>query len=127
MAEPLVHRSTITRVDTSPRYSEVVIHGGPVIYLAGQVPDEASLAGGFSAQCVSVFAQITALLLRAGSSVDRVLTMTIYLTDIRFIKEMNEVFETWCPEGSAPARATVGVSSLADPRWLIEVSCQAAL
>ena len=125
MAEP-VHRSAVTRIDTSPRYSEIVISGGPVVYLAGQVPDEAALAGGITEQCRSVFGQVATLLLRAGSSIDRILTMTIYLTDIRYITEMNEVFEAWCPAGAAPARATVGVSSLADPR-ACGFSCARAL
>jgi len=84
-----IHRSLITRIDTSKRFSEVVIHGGSIVYLAGQVPEEASLAGDISDQCRSVFAQIEAHLASAGTSVDRILTMTIFLTDIRYISEMN--------------------------------------
>ena len=119
------------------------------MYLAGQVPEEASLAGDISDQCRSVFAQIEAHLASAGTSVDRILTMTIFLTDIRYISEMNgklgarfatlpkkrtphthppytpppstaknptAVYEAWMPEGAAPARATVSVTALADPR-----------
>lgn len=84
-----IHRSLITRIDTSKRFSEVVIHGGSIVYLAGQVPEEASLAGDISDQVRSVFAQIEAHLASAGTSVDRILTMTIFLTDIRYISEMN--------------------------------------
>lgn len=115
MVQPL-HRALITRLDTSARFSEVVIHQGGTVFLAGQVPEDSSIGGGISAQCRSVFDQITVHLDRAGSSVDRILTMTIYLTDIRYISEMNAVFEGWMPDGCAPARATVAVSALADPR-----------
>jgi enamine deaminase RidA (YjgF/YER057c/UK114 family) len=105
----------ISRYETTKRFSEIVIHSG-VVYLAGQVPEDHSVAGGIVEQTRSVLHQIEGFLERAGSSRARILTMTIYLTDMRYLGEMNAEFEAWMPEGHAPARATVAVTALADPR-----------
>jgi enamine deaminase RidA (YjgF/YER057c/UK114 family) len=122
MAAPL----PIARLETSARFSEAVVHGGTV-YLAGQVPADEALAGGAAAQMQSILAQVDAWLARAGSRKDRLLSATVYLTSFESYAEMNEAWVAWLPEGCAPARATVGNVTLANPKWLIEVSIIAAV
>ena len=118
--------ASITRVDTSARYSEAVVHAGTV-YLAGQVPSDDAAAGDAKAQTADVLAQIDALLARCGSDKTRVLSATIYLTDLDAdYALMNAAWEAWMPAGCAPARATVGVSRLAHARWRVEISVVAA-
>ena len=117
--------SPIVRLDTSPRFSEAVVHNG-VIYLAGQVP-EATELGDAHTQMRSICAQIDRLLERAGSDKSRLLSATIYLKSFESYAAMNEVWTAWLPEGAAPARATVGSVSLAKDDWLIEVQCTAAV
>ena len=118
--------AAITRLETSARFSEAVVHGGTV-YLAGQVPAEDALEGGAAAQMQSILAQVDAWLARAGSRKDRLLSATVYLTSFEHYAAMNEAWVAWLPQGCAPARATVGNVTLANAKWLIEVSVTAAV
>ena len=117
--------SPIVRLDTTPRYSEAVVHGG-VAYLAGQVAADDALAGGCSAQTRSVLAQVDALLARVGSDKSRLLSATVYLTSLEHYAAMNEAWAAWLPAGCAPARATVGNVALAKPEWVVEIVVVAA-
>lgn len=110
----------IERMDTGPRMSQVVKHGG-VVYLAGQVGEGDSVA----AQTEMCLAQIEALLVRAGSSKARMLQAIIWLADMADFAEMNGVWEAWVPEGHAPARAT-GEAKLAAPKYRVEIIVTAA-
>ena len=56
---------TITRLHTSPRMSQVVVHGS-TIYLAGQVADQAK-GKSVSDQTKEILATIDRLLAEAGS------------------------------------------------------------
>ena len=112
----------IKRIETGPRMSEAVVHNG-VVYLAGQVADDASqdIAG----QTRQVLAQIDALLQAAGSNRQRILRAEIFLPDMVDFTAMNAVWETWVTPGHAPARATVQ-AALADASWKIEIVVTAA-
>lgn len=117
--------STVKRLETSARYSEAVIHNGTV-YLAGQVPEN---TGGKPAQeqVVDVLSIIDAKLAAANSSKSSILSATIYLTNLeRDYAALNQAWEAWMPKGAAPARTTVGVSSLARPEWVVEITVVAA-
>lgn len=126
--------STITRLDTSERFSEAVVHGG-VVYLAGQVPDaaacdvlEADGAPSAYAQTRSVLEQVDALLARAGSDKSRLLSATVYIVGFdAAYASMNRAWVEWLPAGSAPARATVGSVTLAKKEWLVEIVVTAAV
>jgi len=78
---------TIQRFETGPRMSQVVIHGD-TIYLAGVV---ATKAGGESVtrQTQEVLSIIDSHLAKAGSDKSKLLTATIYLTDMKTFPEMN--------------------------------------
>ncbi len=93
---------------------------------AGQVP-EASAGSDPQAQTASCLAQIDALLARAGSSKSRILSATVYLTDMSSYAGMNAAWEAWMPAGCGPARATVGAVTLAKPEWLVEIQIVAAV
>ncbi len=112
----------IQRIETGPRMSEAVVHNG-VVYLAGQVADDASqdIAG----QTRQVLAQIDALLQAAGSQRQRILRAEIFLPDMADFAAMNAVWETWVTPGHTPARATVQ-AALADASWKIEIVVTAA-
>jgi enamine deaminase RidA (YjgF/YER057c/UK114 family) len=111
----------IERLDVGEIMSQATIHGDTV-YLAGQISSEASDVAG---QTQAVLDKIDALLARAGTQKTRVLSATIYLTDISTFGEMNDVWKKWVPVGAAPARATVE-AKLALPEFLVEISIVAA-
>jgi enamine deaminase RidA (YjgF/YER057c/UK114 family) len=114
---------TIQRFDTGPRMSQVVIHGD-TIYLAGVV---ASNAGGQSVtkQTQDVLSIIDGHLNKAGSDKSKLLTATIYLTDMKTFAEMNAVWDGWVSPGNTPARATVE-AKLASPNYNVEIMVAAA-
>ncbi len=113
----------VQRFDVGPRLSEMAIHKG-VVYLAGQVPVDASQD--IRGQTAQVLGMIDRLLERAGTDKRHLLMVQIFLADLADFDGMNEVWDAWVPAGHAPARATVQ-ARLARPEWRIEVVATAAL
>lgn len=117
----------IKRFEVAARYSEAVVFNGPTVYLAGQVPEN---TGGQDAasQTKDVLALIDQRLLAAGSNKGRILTATIYMTDMASdYAAMNSVWDAWLPAECAPARTTVGVTALARSDWSLEITVTAAV
>ena len=114
---------TITRIDTNERMSQAVIHGD-TIYLAGQVAID---AGGKSVteQTTNILSRIDSLLEQSGADKSKLLTATIWLTNMDDFDEMNSVWDSWVPSGDAPARACVE-SRLAFPQFTVEISVTAS-
>jgi enamine deaminase RidA (YjgF/YER057c/UK114 family) len=111
----------IQRFEVGPRMSQAVVHG-ETIYLAGQVDNQAKDVTG---QTQNILGQIDKLLAAAGSSKEKILTATIYLTDIKAFAQMNTAWEAWVPSGATPARTTLE-ASLAAPEYLVEITVVAA-
>ena len=112
----------IHRIGMAARYSEAAVFNG-VVYLAGMVPE--CEATDIRSQTADVLAQVQQRLQEAGSDKSRMLRAQIYLSDIREIGAMNEVWDAWVVPGTAPPRATVQ-AALADPAWKIEIVVTAA-
>ncbi len=112
---------SITRIEPGARMSQAVVHGNTV-YLAGQVAAGATVAE----QTKGILAQIDALLQRAGTDKSKLLSATIWLTDISTFAEMNGVWEAWVSPGNPPARATVE-AKLAAPEYRVEIGVIAAV
>lgn len=110
----------ITRIDPGARMSEAVIHGNTV-YLAGQVGEGETVAE----QTKAVLASIESLLTRAGSDKSKILTATIWLSDISTFAEMNSVWDSWVDKANPPARAT-SEGKLAAPKYKVEIIVVAA-
>jgi len=114
----------IERLHKGPRMSQAVIHNRTV-YLAGQVA--AAAAGKTVAeQTRDILSTIDALLAEAKTDKSKVLTATIWLTDMATFAEMNQVWDRWVVPGAAPARATVESARLASPEYKIEIAVIAA-
>ena len=112
---------SIKRIQTGPRMSQAVIHN-KTVYLAGQVGTGATVA----IQTRDILASIDALLAEAGTDKSRLLSATIWLTDMATFGEMNGVWERWIVPGAAPARATVLSPALAGSAYKIEIGVIAA-
>lgn len=102
--------------------SRIVKHNG-TIYLCGQVCADAEQ--GIQKQTQTMLDKVDALLLQAGSNREHMLSATIYLKDMKDFAEMNAVWDSWVPEGHAPARACVE-ASMARDTLLVEISVVAA-
>lgn len=115
--------SSIERLDTSQRMSQVVICNG-LVWLAGQVADDATQD--ITGQTRQVLAAIDALLARAGSSKERLIAAQIFLVDMAEFAAMNAVWDEWIAAAGKPARATVQ-AKLARPLYKIEIVVTAAI
>ena len=104
--------------------SQAVIHNGTV-YLAGQVAAEAPGAS-VTEQTKDILSRIDALLALAGTDKRRLLTATIWLTDMGTFAEMNAVWDAWVVAGATPARATVTSPRLATADYNVEIAVTAA-
>jgi enamine deaminase RidA (YjgF/YER057c/UK114 family) len=115
---------SIERLQVGPRMSQAVIHN-KTVYLAGQVAEDPN-AKSVTEQTREILATIDALLKEAKTDKSRLLSATIWLTDMATFAQMNEVWERWVVPGSTPARATVVSAELAGSQYKIEIAVIAA-
>lgn len=95
-------------------YSQA-IKTGNIVYLSGQIPMEPQtkelVSGDFRAQATRVFENMKAVAEAAGGSLNSIVRLTIYLTDLSYFPIVNEVMADYFQQ-PYPARSTLGVSAL---------------
>ena len=95
-------------------YSQA-IKVGDTVYLSGQIPlDPAKMVlveGDFEAQAVQVFENLKAVTEAAGGSLQDIVKLNIFLTDLSNFAKVNEVMSRYF-EQPYPARAAIGVAAL---------------
>mgnify|MGYP001162383974 CR=1 FL=1 len=115
------------RTDPDPYEQYLIsqaIRVGDLVYLSGQaaVDRHGNIvgAGDFDAQAAQVFANLKAVLEAAGSSMDRIVKVTIYLTDMA---QFGRIMELRAQHFSKPypADTIVEVKGLALPEFEIEI------
>jgi enamine deaminase RidA (YjgF/YER057c/UK114 family) len=112
----------ITRHEPSKIYSKVVEANG-FVFTAGIVADDVKQdAKGQSAQ---ILKEIDRLLKVAGTDKSKVVSATIWVTDIRNREGVNESWNAWTGGENLPGRACIE-AKLADPRMLVEIAVVAA-
>jgi 2-iminobutanoate/2-iminopropanoate deaminase len=109
-------------------YSQAVIHGDTV-YVAGQLPidpqDPEAPPGDAARQARQALANVAHILEAAGSGLDRVVQMTIYVSDVSHWAEVNRVYAEVMGK-HRPARAVVPVGEL-HYGYLVEIQAIAAV
>ena len=70
--------------------------------------------------------KIDLLLEQVHSDKSKILSATIWLTDMSKFDEMNAVWDGWVAPGASPARSTVASPQLASPDFNIEIAVIAA-
>jgi reactive intermediate/imine deaminase len=104
------------------------INAGGLIYLSGTLArdDSGAIAGkaDVGAQTRQVIERLQTVLAAAGSSLDDVLSVTVFLTTAAHFQAMNAAYRTFWP-GDPPARTTV-IASLVAPDALVEITMIAA-
>lgn len=115
---------SIRRIETGERMSQTVVHGNTV-YTAGQVARSAPGAS-VTDQTTVILAQIDQLLSEAGADKSKLLSATIWISDMATFNEMNAVWDAWVSPGNTPARACVE-ATLASPDFTVEIAVIAAL
>jgi reactive intermediate/imine deaminase len=95
-------------------YSQA-IRAGNIVYLSGQiplVPDTMEIVSNdFSEQLHQVFKNLQAVADAAGGSLDNIVKLTVYLTDLENFSLVNEIMSEYF-QVPYPARAAIGVSQL---------------
>lgn len=94
-------------------YSQAIVSDGWV-HTSGQIPLAASgekVSGSIAVQTEQVFNNLEAVLKAAGSALDKVVSVTVFMTDLAEFAAMNEVFAARFG-AHRPARSTVQVVAL---------------
>ena len=109
-------------------YSQAVVHGG-LVFVAGQLPHDPARpgepAGNVEEQTIRALRNVEAILVEAGSGLERLLSVTVYVADLSLWPRVNAAYASVL--GShRPARAVVPVREL-HHGYLVEVQAVAAL
>lgn len=95
-------------------YSQA-IKVGELLFLSGQLgidPKTGEITGDVAAQTKQALTNAKAILEAAGSTMDKVVKTTVFLSDIGNFAAMNEVYGTFFTAGSYPARSAFEVAAL---------------
>lgn len=115
--------ATSVTLKGEPLYSPELSFGN-LVFVSGKGAGR-NATGDITAQTKNVLDQIEESLKLAGSSMDRVLKVNVYLTDIKNFEGMNKAYiDRFGPE--PPVRTTVAVVALPDGS-LVEIDCIAHL
>ena len=106
--------STTRAPEAIGTYSQAVKTSGTV-YLSGQIPLDPEtmtmVEGGFNEQAHQVFRNLSAVCEAAGGTLQDMVKLNIYLTDLGNFASLNEIMAEYFAE-PYPARAAIGVNEL---------------
>jgi len=111
----------IKRYEGTGRMSRAVVHNNTV-YLCGQTCGDVE---GIQEQTKGTLKKVEDLLEKYGSDKRHMLSVTIYLRDMKDFAAMNEIWDAWVEDGFEPARACVE-ARMARETLLVEMSVTAA-
>jgi 2-iminobutanoate/2-iminopropanoate deaminase len=106
-------------------YSHAVVANG-FVFISGQGPvnpETGAMPDSFADQVRQTFKNVQTILEAAGSSLDEVVKVNAYVTDLTRFAEFNDVYKEFFQD-DPPARTTVGTALLG---ILVEVDCIAAI
>jgi enamine deaminase RidA (YjgF/YER057c/UK114 family) len=127
---PFNTRDTYPGQDLDNDLCQAVV-AGDTVYLRGQVGQDLDTAasvgiGDPAAQAEQAMRNIDTLLREAGSGLDEICKIVIYVTDIRYREPVYRVVGRWLT-GVFPCSTGLVVSALARPEWLVEIDATAVL
>ena len=104
-------------------YAQAIVHGG-LVFVSGQLPLDPVTGdvvgeGDIEAQTERTLRNVEAILVASGSSLDRVVQMTIYITGRALWAQVNAVYARILGD-HRPARAVIPVPEI-KPGCLIEI------
>ena len=112
-------------------YSPAIkVTGGTPIYLAGvgATTDEngKSLGGDFEGQVRASFERIRANLVRAGGTLDDIVSMTVFIRDMQYGTHFTQIRREYFSQGY-PCSALISIDSLARPEMMVEIQAVAVV
>jgi 2-iminobutanoate/2-iminopropanoate deaminase len=114
------------------RYAQgIKTTGGTIVWISGQVSQDRDgkvvHKGDFTAQARQALTNLKAMVEAAGGTIQDIIKVNTYLTDLRYREELARVRAEFFPDGKLPASTLVGVTGLADPDMLVEIEAIAVL
>jgi 2-iminobutanoate/2-iminopropanoate deaminase len=121
-----VHHLQGTEHQRSRSFSPAVItEGGRIVWLAGQttVSDQEGrdISGKFDEQTRTIFTLLDRTLERAGGSLANLVTMTVFINDVRNGDRFVQIRREHFPDGRYPCSALLTISGFARPGCMIEI------
>lgn len=108
----------IHRINPCKRWSDVTVFNGIATFTeVAETNTNADIKG----QVKQIFDQAEATLALVDSDKTRVLAVTIYITDFANFDDLNEIWDSWFLDGTAPSRACIK-AELVDPNLLVEMT-----
>jgi 2-iminobutanoate/2-iminopropanoate deaminase len=110
-------------VPQDSRSTAVKVKGGTLLFLAGHTasqPRPDADLGNLDAQLKATFDKIKNTLAKAGGTVDDIVSMSVFITDLRLVPQFNKLTKELFKKGY-PAVTFIEVSHLARPQSLIEI------
>jgi len=110
---------------------QTVVARGTMVFVRGQIgqnldTSESVCIGDPAGQTEQAMANIDMLLREAGSELEHICKITIYITDPRYREAVYRVVGKWL-KGVYPVSTGIVVSALARPEWLVEVDAIAVI
>ena len=111
--------------------SQAVVAKGATVFLRGQVSQDLDTReslnfGNAGLQTKKTMENIDMLLNEAGSCMDHVCRIVVYLTDIRYREEVYKEMGKWL-KGVYPCSTGIVVPALARPEWIVEIEVTAVI
>ena len=114
MSKQIIHTDAAPAA-VGPYSQAVAASGSKTVYLSGQIGLEPAtgelVAESFEAQVRQAFANLKAVVAAAGGTLDNVVKLTLFLTDLGKFAAANAIMAEIIPQ-PFPARSTIGVASL---------------
>ncbi len=110
---------------------QTVVARGTMVFVRGQIgqdlnTSESVAIGDAAGQTEQAMSNIATLLKEAGSELEHICKITIYLVDPRYREAVYRVVGKWL-KGVFPVSTGIVVSALARPEWLVEVDAIAVI
>jgi len=103
----------------------VITEGGRIVWLAGQTTvsdlEGKDIAGKFDEQTRTIFALLNRTLERAGGSLANLVTMTVFINDVRNGERFVQIRREHFPDGRYPCSALLTIAGFARPGCVIEI------
>lgn len=114
MTKEIIHTDAAPAA-VGPYSQAAAVSGGRTVYLSGQIglePGTGELVSeNFEGQVRQAFANMKAVIEAAGGSLDSIVKLTLFLTDLSKFGSVNAIMADIIPQ-PYPARSTIGVASL---------------
>jgi len=127
---PFNTRDTYPEQNLDNDLCQAVVANG-VVYLRGQIGQDLDTresvgVGDVETQAERAMANIATLLEEAGSCLEDIVKVTVYLVDVRYREPVYRTMGRWL-KGVHPVSTGVVVSALGRPEWLVEIDATAVI